>query len=65
MDTYVIQRNTRDPELWDVVRNAPTVISSELKHVEADALAFALNVQLKLIEGRDPTKQKGMHNENS
>lgn len=51
-DVYVIQRNARFPDKWDVVRNAPTVISSELKHHEAETLAFAMNVQLNRLEGR-------------
>lgn len=51
-DTYVIQRSARFPEKWDVVRNAPTVISQELKLSEAQALAFAMNAQLAILEGR-------------
>lgn len=52
-DLYVIQRNRDEPEKWDVVRNAPTVISVALKQVEAESLAFALNVQINALEGRN------------
>lgn len=52
-DLYSIQRNHNDPEQWDVVRNAPTVVSEGLRHAEAESLAFALNVQVRLLEGRE------------
>lgn len=51
-ELYTTQRNAREPDKWDVVRNAPTVISAELKQVEAEALAFALNAQAVALEGR-------------
>lgn len=50
---YAIQRNTEDPERWDVVRNAPTIVSVGLRKVEAESLAFALNVQARQMEGRE------------
>lgn len=52
-DLYSIQRNTSDPEKWDVVRNAPTIVSEGIKRVEAESLAFALNVQARQMEGRE------------
>lgn len=52
MNVYVIQRSAADPNKWDVVRNAPTVISKELKHHEAETLAFAMNTQINRLEGR-------------
>lgn len=51
-DVYIVKRNDTYHDKWDVVRNAPTVISTELKQVEAAALAFALNAQLARLEGR-------------
>jgi HAMP domain-containing protein len=37
---------------YDVIRMAPTVISAELKLGEAEALAFALNTQARVLEGK-------------
>ncbi|MBW7970989.1 hypothetical protein [Bradyrhizobium sp. BR 10289] len=50
MDLYMVVQNP-DGETFDIVRNAPTVISEGLKRGEADALAFALNTQHRRIEG--------------
>jgi hypothetical protein len=50
MGPYSIQKHHRNPNAWDVVRNEPTVIAAELKLVEAEALAFALNQQVKQLE---------------
>ncbi|WP_368508134.1 hypothetical protein [Bradyrhizobium lupini] len=36
---------------YNVVRMAPTVISQGLKLGEAEALAFALSTQVRLLEG--------------
>jgi predicted nucleic acid-binding protein len=47
---YTIVPNA-DGRGYDVVRMAPTVIATELKMGEAEALAFALNTQIRLIEG--------------
>jgi HAMP domain-containing protein len=42
---------------YDVIRMAPTVISAELTLGEAEALAFALNTQARVLEGKlGPTK---------
>lgn len=49
-DIYTIKPNPNGRG-WDVVRSEPTVISSELRVGEAEALAFALNTQVRLIEG--------------
>lgn len=49
-DLYVLQRNPVYPEKWDVVRNAPTVISQALKQGEAEALVFAMNAQSNKME---------------
>jgi hypothetical protein len=35
-----------------VVRTVPTVVATELRLGEADALAFALNTQIRYIEGK-------------
>jgi hypothetical protein len=51
MDLYTIRPNKRFPNKWDVIRTSPTIVSSELKQVEAEALAFALNQQVKQLEG--------------
>lgn len=37
---------------YDVVRMAPTIVSTELRQGEAEALAFALNTQIRVIEGK-------------
>lgn len=37
---------------YDVVRMAPTVVSTELRLGEADALAFAMNTQIRIVEGK-------------
>lgn len=37
---------------YNVVRMAPTVIMKGLKLGEAEALAFALSTQVRLIEGK-------------
>jgi hypothetical protein len=50
-DLYTLRLN-QDGRGWDVVRNAPTVVSKELRLGEAEALAFALNTQIRLIEGK-------------
>jgi hypothetical protein len=42
----------KDGRGYDVVRMSPAVIATELRMGEADALAFALNTQLRLIEGK-------------
>lgn len=49
MDLYSVQPN-KSGRGWDVVRYAPTVVSSELKQVEAEALAKALNQQFRTLE---------------
>lgn len=36
---------------WDVVRNEPCTVAAELRVGEAEALAFALNTQVRLLEG--------------
>lgn len=48
----VVPNNTSDLRGFDVVRMAPTIIAKELRQGEADALAFALNTQVRLIEGK-------------
>jgi hypothetical protein len=48
---YTVVPN-KDGRGFDVVRMAPTVVSTELKRGEADALSFALNAQLMIIEGK-------------
>jgi predicted nucleic acid-binding protein len=48
---YTVQQNEKDRG-WDVVRSVPTVIATELKLGEAEALAFALNTQARILEGR-------------
>lgn len=50
MDLYTIKPNENGTG-WDVVRNAPTTIASDLRVGEAQALALALNTQVRLIEG--------------
>ncbi|MGY3589318.1 hypothetical protein [Bradyrhizobium sp. USDA 4350] len=50
-DLYTI-RPSKNGKGWDVIRNAPTMISTELREHEAEALAFALNAQVALIEGK-------------
>jgi predicted nucleic acid-binding protein len=47
---YTIVPNV-DGRGYDVVRMAPTTIATELQMGEAEALAFALNTQIRLIEG--------------
>lgn len=49
---FVVRPNPRDPSKHDVVRMEPTVVSEALKPVEAEALAFALNAQVKHLEGK-------------
>jgi len=39
-DSYVIKRNR---DMFDVVHLGPTVVAAELKWIEAEALAKALN----------------------
>lgn len=48
---YTVAPN-KDGRGYDVVRMAPTIVSTELRLGEADALAFALNTQIRLIEGK-------------
>jgi hypothetical protein len=48
---YTVVPN-KDGRGYDVVRNAPTTIATELRLGEADALAFALNAQVLIIEGK-------------
>lgn len=36
---------------WDVVRSTPITITADLKQTEAEALAFALNAQVRILEG--------------
>jgi predicted nucleic acid-binding protein len=48
---YTVVPN-KDNRGYDVVRMAPTVVSTELSMGEAEALAFALNTQIRLIEGK-------------
>jgi hypothetical protein len=50
MGPYIIKPNPQRPELYDVVRSEPTVVSAALRFNEAEALAFALNAQVKLLE---------------
>lgn len=45
---YSMQGNPKGG--WDVVRNAPTVVADGLKLGEAEALVFAMNTQVKLLE---------------
>lgn len=47
---YTITPN-KDGRGYDVVRMAPTIVSTELRLGEAEALAFALNTQVRMIEG--------------
>jgi predicted nucleic acid-binding protein len=47
---YTIVPNA-DGRGYDVVRMAPTIIAKELRQGEAEALAFALNTQIRMIEG--------------
>lgn len=47
---YTIVPNA-DDRGYDVVRMAPTTIATELRQGEAEALAFALNAQIRMIEG--------------
>jgi hypothetical protein len=48
MGPYIVVPNTRG---YDVVRMEPTVVAKDMKQGEADALAFALNTQVRIIEG--------------
>ncbi|MCP1937347.1 hypothetical protein J2R95_003142 [Bradyrhizobium japonicum] len=47
----VVPNDTSDVRGFDVVRMSPTVIAKELYQGEAEALAFALNTQIRRIEG--------------
>jgi hypothetical protein len=47
----VVPNDTSDLRGYDVVRMAPTIIAKELRQGEAEALAFALNTQIRRIEG--------------
>lgn len=49
MGPYSIQPNPNGRG-YDVVRSAPTVVSAELKQTEAEALAFAMNTQVRQLE---------------
>lgn len=49
---YLVRANPKDPTKCDVVHMEPTVVSEALKPVEAEALAFALNAQVKHLEGK-------------
>jgi hypothetical protein len=42
----------KDGRGYDVVRMSPAIIATELKLGEADAMAFALNTQVRIIEGK-------------
>lgn len=48
MGPYSMQANPKGG--WDVVRNAPTVVALGLKLGEAEALVFAMNAQVKILE---------------
>lgn len=48
-DEFIAEKRTKG---WVVIRNAPTVVATELRQVEAEALAFALNVQNKRMMGQ-------------
>ena len=48
-DLYSVQPNPKGRG-FDVIRYAPTIISSELKQGEAEALACALNETIRLME---------------
>lgn len=48
----VVTNNTGAIRGYDVVRMAPTVIAKDLHLGEAQALAFALNAQIRKIEGK-------------
>lgn len=50
-DVYTIKTN-ENGRGYDVVRNAPTVVADDLRLGEAQALAFALNTQINMIEGK-------------
>lgn len=47
----VVPNNSSDLRPFDVVRMEPTVVAKELNLGEAEALAFALNTQVRQIEG--------------
>jgi hypothetical protein len=48
----VVPNDTSDLRGFDVVRMTPTIVAKELRQGEADALAFALNTQVRIIEGK-------------
>jgi predicted nucleic acid-binding protein len=48
---YIFVPNPKDRG-FDVVRMQPTVIAAELKRGEAEALAFAMNTQARILEGK-------------
>lgn len=49
--TYIVTPN-KAGRGYDIIRMAPTVVSAELRLGEAEALAFALNTQARILEGK-------------